>query len=190
MIRDVNRFIDSTHHKRSIEELYGIEDVKSELTNHYSALHRDQALLKLYRSRLHDDAKVEFTLHFKVNADEKLLTTYYLIHCTNHPLGCETMKEIMYKAGTEGRFGYLGPAEGQLTLLQFDNDGLKDLLLKKFAGKSIGYQNMRYETLMDTEAIKANYRTAIQELEKDGKISISGKGPKGGIPDTANIRFK
>lgn len=189
MIRDVNRFIDSSHHKRSIEELYGIEDVNSELTDHYSALHRDQALLKLYRSRLHDDASVKFTIPFKVNADEKLQTTYYLIHCTHHPLGCETMKEIMYKAGTKGRFGYLGPAEGQLTLNQFDNNGLKELLLNKFAGKSISYQQLRYETLMDTEAIKANYRTAIQELEKDGRIEIEGKGPKGGIRDGAIIRF-
>ena len=138
---------------------------------------------------LHDNAKVEFTMPFKVNADQRLQTTYYLIHCTNHPLGCETMKEIMYKSGTQGRFGYLGPAEGQLSLLQFDNDGLKKLLLTRFKGKSIYYSNLRHETLMDTEAVKANYRIALTELEEDRKILIGGKGPRGGVPETAIIRF-
>jgi len=189
MIRDVNRFLDSSRHKRSIEELYGIENVKSELARGYSSLPNDQALLKLYRDRLHNDAKVEFTQPFKINADEKLQTTYYLIHCTHNPKGCEIMKQIMYKAGTEGRFAYLGPAEGQMTLHQFDNNRLKDLLLKKFAGRSISYENLRYDTLMDVEAIKANYKTAILELEKDEKILIRGKGPRGGLLETTIIKF-
>ena len=61
MVRDVNRFMSSMHHKNSIEELYGIENVSSELSNRYSHLPQDQALLKLYRDRLHDGAKVDFT---------------------------------------------------------------------------------------------------------------------------------
>lgn len=189
MIRDVNRFIDSSHHRRSIEELYGVEDVLSELSYDYPLFPRDQALLKFYRDRLHNDAKVEFTLPFKVSADDRLLTTYYLIHCTNYPLGCEIMKEIMYKAGTEGRFGYLGPAEGQMSLHQFDNKGLKDLLLNRFEGESISYKDLRHRTLMDTEAIKANYRTALLELEGDSKVLIEGKGPRGGLPDDAIVKF-
>jgi len=189
MIRDVNRFIESNHHKRSIEELYGVDEVLSRLSKKYPHLPQDRALLKFYRDRLHDDAKVKFTLPFQVNADERLLTTYYLIHCTNYPLGCEIMKEIMYKAGTEGRYGYFGPAEGQLSLHQFDNHGLKGLLLSRFGGKSILYKNLRHETLMETEAVKANYLTALRELKRDGKIHIEGQGPRGGIPDEAIIKF-
>ena len=44
MIRDVNRFINSSHHKRSIEELYGTKDVLSEISETYPSLPKDQAL--------------------------------------------------------------------------------------------------------------------------------------------------
>lgn len=190
MVRDVNRFLESSKHRISIDELFGIDNVLNVLSEKYPNLPKEPALLKLYRMQLHEVAKVKYTLPFKVNADERLQTTFYLIHATNHPMGCELMKEIMYKLGTEGRFGYFGPAEGQMTLTQYDSLlKLKDFLIKKFAGRRLTYQNVRYETLMDTEFIKKHYRQALLELENESKISIKGKGPKGGFPDEAQVIF-
>ncbi|RLI77271.1 hypothetical protein DRP07_12330, partial [Archaeoglobales archaeon] len=186
MVRDVLRFLESSKHRISIEELYGVERVSELLSENYSHLPREQALLKLYRDRLHLDARVSYTLPFKVSADERLQTTYYLIHATNHPKGCELMKEIMYRAGTTGRFGYLGPAEGQLTLMQCDGiSELKGFLLSKFKGRTLSFRDIIYESCMDTAFIKSHYREAIRELEGEGKISIKGKGPRGGISDNA-----
>jgi hypothetical protein len=99
------------------------------------------------------------------------------------------MKEIMYKSGTEGRFGYLGPAEGQMILSQFDINKLKNYLLKKFNGKSISYENLRRQTIMETEAVKANYRSVLQYLDREGKIEIDGKGPRGGVNNESIIKF-
>lgn len=190
MVRDVNRFFESSHHTISIEELYGINNVQETLQNKYSNFPREHALLKLYRDQLHEGAHVKCTLPFKISADERLQTTYYLIHATNHSKGCELMKEIMYKAGTEGRFGYLGPAEGQLALTQFTGlSKLKEFLLNRFNGRTLSYRDLRYKTLMDTEFIKKHYREALLELEHEGKISIDGKGPRGGLPDDAKIAF-
>jgi len=189
MVRDVNRFLYSSNHRISIKDLYGIDDVVEILSN--SNLPKEQALLKLYRKQLHGIANAKYTLPFKINADERLQTTYYLIHATNHPLGCEIMKEIMYKAGTEGRFGYLGPAEGQMTLTQYhDLSKFKEYLQKRFYGRNLTYKNVRHETLMETEFIKKHYRDALLELESEGKVSINGKGPKGGLPNHANIMFE
>lgn len=190
MVRDVNRFFESSHHTISIEELYGINNVQNVLQNQYPSLPREHALLKLYRDQLHEGAHVKYTLPFKISADERLQTTYYLIHATNHPKGCELMKEIMYKAGTEGRFGYLGPAEGQLALTQFTGiSKLKEFLLNRFNGRTLSYRDIRYKTLMDTEFIKKHYREALLELESEGKISMDGRGPRGGLPDGAKIAF-
>ena len=188
MVRDVNRFFRSSNHRISIEELYGINNVQEALQSKYSNLPREQALLKLYRDQLHEDANVTYTFPFKISEDERLQTTYYLIHATNHPMGCERMKEIMYKAGTEGRFGYLGLDDGQLALTQFAGiPKLKELLLNRFNGRTLSYRDLRYETLMDTDFITKHYREALSELESEDKISIDGKGPRGGVPDGAKI---
>lgn len=170
MVRDVNRFFESSHHTISIEELYGINNVQETLQNKYSNLPREHALLKLYRDQLHEEANVKYTFPFTISADERLQTTYYLIHATNHPVGCELMKGVMYKAGTEGRFRYLGPAEGQLALTQFTGiSKLKEVLLNRFSGRTLSYRDIRYETLTDTEFIKKHYHEALLELESEGK---------------------
>lgn len=190
MIRDVNRFFESSRHQRSIEDLYGLQDVQGIVNTKYPDLPREQALLKLYRDELHETANVKYTLPFKVNADDRLQTTYHLIHATNSPKGCELMKEIMYKTGTEGRFGYLGPAEGQMSLTRYDGlSKFKEFLLFRFSGRTVSYQNVRYETLMDTEFVRKHYHDAILELEGEGEIQIAGKGPRGGLPENALITF-
>lgn len=190
MIRDVKRFLESDSHKHSIEELYGICNVAKEIVEKYSDLSQEHALLKLYRDRLHSVGNVKYTFPFKMDADERLQTTYYLIHCTNSPLGCEIMKNIMYKSGTEGRFGYFGPAEGQMILSQFEGvQKLKEFLSSRFTGNTISYQKIRHKTLMDTDFSQKSYREAILELEKAGKVTIKGKGPKGGLRDTSIIIF-
>jgi three-Cys-motif partner protein len=190
MIRDVNRFLKSSKHRISIEELYGVDNAQNILQSEYPDLTQEQALLKFYRDRLHEDANVNYTLPYKVNADEKLQTTYYLIHATNHPLGCELMKEIMYKVGSEGRFGYFGPAEGQKILTQYDDlSKLKDFLLDRFSRRTLSYQKVRYETLMDTYSKKRHYHDALLELEEENKIEIIGKGPRGGLRDNSRIKF-
>lgn len=190
MARDVNRFFESSKHRISIEELYGMDNVKDVLQKQYPNLPREQALLRLYRDQLHERANVKYTLPFRVNADDRLQTTYHLIHATNSPKGCELMKEIMYKTGTEGRFGYLGPAEGQMSLTRYDGlSKFKEFLLFRFSGRNVSYQNVRYKTIMDTEFVRKHYHDAILELEGEDRIQIDGKGPRGGLPDNALITF-
>lgn len=192
MIRDVIRFLESPSHQVSIEELFGIENVLERLNEDpYNNMKKEAALLRLYRVQLHNQANVAYTFPFKINADKKLQTTYYLIHCTNHPKGCRLMKSIMYRSGTEGKLGYLGPAEGQLTLdlPQFGGiEDFKDFLMKKFKDMTISFIDLQYETLMDTPLIEKHYRQAIKELKNENKIYLKKEGPRGGIrPDTLII---
>lgn len=189
MVRDVNRFVESTHHQISIEELFGTLDVKKQISTQYPGVSREKALLELYRKQLHTQANLSYSLPFKVNDDEKIQTLYFLIHCTNHPKGCELMKEIMYKVGTEGRFGYYGPIEGQSALCQYDDSELSNYLLKTYAGQRISFEQIRYRNLMNNSFCKADYREALANLENAGSIEILGKGPRGGIKDECMICF-
>jgi hypothetical protein len=101
------------------------------------------------------------------------------------------MKSIMYKSGTESRFAYLGPAEGQLTLDKFVTiETLKDFLLKNFKDLTLPFQKLIYETLMDTWFIEKHYRQAVRELEEENKISMKNRGVRGGIKDNTLIIFK
>jgi three-Cys-motif partner protein len=190
MVRDVVRFLSSSSHRISIEELYGISNVSKIIETEYPNFTREQALLRLYLDRLRNDACVNYPFPFKVNADEQLRTAYYLIHCTNHPKGCEVMKEIMYSSGTRGRYGYFGPAEGQLSLDQANYiNELKELLIEKFKGMCLDYGDVRYQTLLATACIKRNFKQAILELRKEKKVEIEGMGSRGGLPDNAQISF-
>ncbi len=126
-----------------------------------------------------------------MKADENLQTIYYLIHCTNHPKGCELMKAIMHTSGTEGRFGYFGPAEGQLSLEKFiEGDMLRKFLLEKYRNEVISFKNLRHENLMETPYIEKHYRKAVIELERDNEVIIRGKGSRGGIKEESIIIFK
>lgn len=190
MIRDVDRFHGSSSHRISIEELFGVKDIPILLKQKYSNIPREHALLKLYLNQLRLEANAEFPFPFKVNADDELRTVYYLIHCSNHPKGCESMKEIMFKTGTSGEYGYFGPAEGQLTINQARYlHELKRLLLDRFRGKSLTFQGIRYMTLLETLCNIKHYRDAVKELEIDKQIKIDGKGPRGGILDSSIITF-
>jgi three-Cys-motif partner protein len=190
MIRDVNRFLNSSNHQRSIEELFGVDDVMGIINSDYSNFDKETALLKLYRKQLHKNADVNFTYPFKVNADDKLQTTYYLIHATNNLLGCEIMKSIMYKAGTKGRFGYLGPAEGQMALANFSNlSEFKSYLLDMFVGHTLSFEDIRIKTVNETTYLRKDYQKALKELENESKVFIDGKGRKGAIKDESMVSF-
>ena len=190
MIRDVNRFLKSSQHQLSIEDLFGLDDVMGVIDSNYSNLDKKTALLKLYRKQLHENAGVNFTYPFEVNADDRLQTTYYLIHATNHLRGCEIMKDIMYNAGTKGRFGYLGPAEGQMALENFaDLSVFKNYLLHRFNGQTFSFEDIRIKTVNETIHRKKDYQEALKELEDESKVFIDGKGRNGAIKDESMVSF-
>lgn len=190
MIRDVNRFLKSSNHQLSIEDLFGLDNVMGVINSNYSNLDNETALLKLYRKQLEENANVKFTYPFKVNADKKLQTTYYLIHATNNLLGCEIMKGIMHNAGTKGRYGYLGPAEGQMALENFaDLSIFKNYLMNTFDCQTLSFKDIRIKTVNETTYLKKDYQDALKELEDESKVLIRGKGGKGSIRDESVISF-
>ncbi|KKK98100.1 hypothetical protein LCGC14_2646140 [marine sediment metagenome] len=101
------------------------------------------------------------------------------------------MKAIMHTSGTEGRFGYFGPAEGQLLLENFfEIDTLCNYMLEKYNNKTISFIDLIHENLMETTFIRKHYRDAILQLEKKFQIQIRKKGPRGGINEDTVILFR
>jgi spore photoproduct lyase len=156
---------------------------------------RDQALKDLYIKSLLENASVKYAWAFRVCMDEKYQTLYYLIHATNHFDGLKIMKDIMYGEGTSGSFAYLGPEEskykGQLELFGDDLTSLKKYLVDAFKGQTKTFAEILERTYVHTQFVESHCKEAIRQLEneKDRKIKIEGKGPKGGINKSTIITF-
>ncbi len=196
MVKDINRFmefLEKSSNSFAIKKLFGSEDVSKIIHEKYSNFSKDHAILKLYTELLKKSANVKYIIPYKISADDREETLYYLIHCSNHPLGCEIMKEIMYNTGTKGRLGYYGPIEGQMLLTQYagiDIYNLKILLLERFQGKILTYQKIRYNLINDfPQYSKKQFKKALLELEEEKIVRIEGKGTKGALKETSIIKF-
>jgi hypothetical protein len=108
--------------------------------------------------------------------DQKMQTLYYLIHATKHPLGRIKMKESMKRIGAGGIFAYLGPQDKmtrlQLPLLATNLDELKSLLVERFSGQSITFDDTQILTCMETELVESDYREAIRQLRREGAATV------------------
>lgn len=175
MSKDMNRFLGSEKHSDALDELFGTGKWR-EILEESEEGKQQHELRELYRNQLHKEANVKYSWTYKVGMDETRQTTYYLIHATNNFKGLKIVKDIMYKQSpVEGRFGYLGPDEYQGDLSDFIGGRLnnfKDFLLATFRGKTLSFLNIIEKSYMETSFIEKDYRKALKELEKEGKISV------------------
>jgi len=178
MYRELGRFLERPELEPTIDELFGTDPWREcrELTGGA----RESCLRELYVSQLREQAGVKYVWSFKVRMTEKRQTIYYLIHATNHFRGLDIMKGIMYTQGAGGTFAYLGPEDAsyrqQMRLFVDDADdvqSLKGYLLERFARQKLSYEQVKEKSYQETPSIDKHYRQALQELRKEGKISVT-----------------
>jgi len=192
MLEQVNRFFEDKKLFQSLDNLFGVEKSAEKILQLQEDLQisREDALLKFYRDQLLEVAGVNYTFPFQVCSTNQEKSKYYLIHATNHWRGAEVMKGIMYNEGTKGHFAYLGPAEGQMNLLDYSReDDLVKFLEEHYCGKKICFIDIIRENLNDKPYIEKNYKKALKELLENGKIKIDPIGPRGGFNLSAEITF-
>jgi len=175
MTRDINRFLGLPQVEKHLNALYPTSEWK-QIYQIQSWEERDRALLNLYVKSLKEIAGIKYVFPFRVYMDEKYQTLYYLIHATNHFHGLKIMKDIMKKQGASGNFAWLGPKESlyrhQQKLFDDTISSLKEYLLKIFKGKSKTFDEILEETYQDTRFVEKEYRQALKELEKEGRVNI------------------
>lgn len=174
MLRDIGRFLSNPDLEGTFDSLFGAPHWRDIISTEASNQDKEHQARDFYVQQL-----VELGCYptpFRVCMDEKVQTLYYMIHATRHPKGRILMKEVMARQGAGGVFAYLGPADmsarAQLRLLADNIPALKELLLNEFAGGSITYENVQYESCMDTDLIDRDYREALQDLRRDGHIHV------------------
>lgn len=142
----------------------------------------------------------KYVLPFRFRHEMGNRTSHHLIFVSKHPKGYEIMKEIMAKESSEQTQGVpsfeYNPATLQQPLL-FELtrplDQLESMLLDNFSGKTMTMAEIYDQHHVGKPYIKKNYKTALSNLESQGKVTVHSpedkKRRKGTFADDLKVTF-
>ena len=142
----------------------------------------------------------KYVLPFRFRHEMGNRTSHHLIFVSKHPKGYEIMKEIMAKESSEQTQGVpsfeYNPATLQQPLL-FELtrplDQLESMLLDNFSGKTMTMAEIYDQHHLGKPYIKKNYKTALSNLESQGKVTVHSpedkKRRKGTFADDLKVTF-
>ena len=142
----------------------------------------------------------KYVLPFRFRHEMGNRTSHHLIFVSKAPKGYGIMKEIMAKESSEQTQGVpsfeYNPATLQQPLL-FELtrplDQLESMLLDNFSGKNMTMAEIYDQHHLGKPYIKKNYKTALRNLESQGKITVHStedkKRRKGTFADDLKVTF-
>ncbi len=139
------------------------------------------------------EAGATFVLPFCFKDSHRHCTSHHLILATKHHRGYEIMKEIMAKESStqiQGvpSFEYNPATVRQALLFEYARplEDLEGMLLSEFAGMTLTRKEIYERHNIGRRFISSNYREALFNLEKQGKIitdpTADKRPPRKGIP--------
>jgi three-Cys-motif partner protein len=142
----------------------------------------------------------KYVLPFRFRHEMGNRTSHHLIFVSKHPKGYEIMKEIMAKESSEQTQGVpsfeYNPATLQQPLLfelTSPLDQLESMLLDNFSGKTMTMAEIYDQHHLGKPYIKKNYKTALSNLESQGKVTVHSpedkKRRKGTFADDLKVTF-
>lgn len=187
--------------KEHISSLFGEERheiIKDRLSALNSSKTREYFVVEELCSALKEMGG-KYTLPFRFKAQGGKRTSHHLIFVSKDFKGYEIMKEVMAKESSAHDDGVASfeynpvdnneMKQGLLFKLTRPIHDLADRLLKNFSGKSLKMIDIYKEDSVDTPYIKRNYKNALLELEKEGKITAD-KHKKNTFGDNVIAHFK
>lgn len=181
MIRDVNRFFDTPHRDKALAELFGIpiQRVQDEGRKLALSSNRERGLLELYLKQLRDRASAKYAWWFRVFPQDGGSAIYYLIHASKHIRAFRLMKDKTKKLSAHGDHTFHGKGDlarqTQLQLIGHDIESLKQLMLEKFIGQEITFNDLCDHLYPDPACYfftEPDFRQAGKELRKEGHIRV------------------
>ena len=126
-----------------------------------------------------------YVLPFCFRNEQGSRTSHYLIFVTKHFKGYEIMKGIMAKESSSDEqgvasFQYCQADARQPILFGFSQplDELGDMLLMEFAGQQLTMQEIYQRHNVGRPYIDKNYKAALRQLEREGKIAADPPAEK------------
>jgi three-Cys-motif partner protein len=158
----INRFIGEQDRQEAFDKLFGIPDWRKvhEIANPDQ---RKQFLHDLYLSQLKNVAKVKYVRSFEmINTFGH--TEYFLFFGTNHIEGLKQMKAAMWKVDETGEYQFSDRTDPHQTVLfkrEPDYSQLRNIILKKFKGKTVGIDDLEHYILAETGFRETHYKRSI-----------------------------
>lgn len=181
------QYFGSKSHNKAITSILGTDRWREEIDEELSKEDKAQEFVRLYEDQLRNEADVNYVWPFRMTEEGKEQTNYFLVHATNHFDGFKLMKDIMFRAGAEDKFAYLGPShypyiDQQQKLADFDIGDesqeriqeLSNFLHKEFRDRDepLTLNQVMKETYQETKLIEKHYRKAGKLLKNQGKAEI------------------
>jgi protein gp37 len=171
-----------------VEKLFGNERVVRlrEMAIGMSARRREALVLEESAAAL-GERGFQYVIPFTFKRPDMERTSHHLIFVTKNVLAYTVMKQIMAKESSEFEqgvlsFGYakaLSEYETPL-LFQFDRpiEELGEMLLEHYAGRTLPMREVFEGHHVGRRYIERNYKAALLQLEKEGKITADPSAAK------------
>jgi three-Cys-motif partner protein len=177
--------------QHNVDEMFGDDGWRTQsfVTEHGNT--RERGFLEYFKSRL----ACKYVLPFKVRYDVEdsqgaNRTKYYLLHVSNHVKAALLMKEVMWPLGDEeGTFDYSGETQGILISRTPTVQELEKILLLRFRGQEIGFDELREKTWI-LPFVEKHYREVLKRLEGKSVTVQRITSKQTGISGLDRIRFK
>lgn len=188
----INRDLANPLVHNQLNKLFGDTSWRDQPFMNESGFRREQGFLSFFRTQLKADYALTFRICF--DSEDKMRgrrTKYYLLHASNHPKAILLMKEIMWPLGDEdGTFEFSGVAQGILISKSPKESDLQEILLEKFAGQRIGFDQLRERTC-ELPFMEKHYRSLLQRLRAEGVIKVTPvTSKKNGLRGADLIEFQ
>ena len=172
MYEYINRFGGSPEFADPLDELFGCREWRDGIDEE-DPEKRKSFLYGLYKNQLKASG-AKYVLHFELYEGHRL--KYALFFATNHPKGCDKMKQAMWKVAPFGGSQFRSGLKDQLFLgPEFvDFSPLKEALRSKF-GQDQWVSIEDVDKFMSSDQIEfhtGQYKQVLKEMEEQEEISV------------------
>ena len=175
----------------NVDRLFGDNQWREQAFVHQHGIARENAFLDYFTSKIKAVYKLPFRIGF--DPEDKFKgerTKYYLLHTSNHARAALLMKDVMWHLGDEdGTFDFSGESQGVLISRTPKLEELRNILLSKYSGRELAFDEIRKET-WQLPYIEKHYREVIQTLRSEKVVSVTPvSSKKSGLAKKDLVRF-
>jgi hypothetical protein len=187
----INRDINNQQAQLQLNLLFGDTSWQTQPFVNMHGAEREKAFLAYFTSQLGAKYVLPFRIRFDIEDSRGGGgTKYYLLHGSTHVKAVLLMKEVMWPLGDEeGTFDYSGESQGILISETPTEGELKEILLSRFAGKEVSFDNLCEQT-WELPFIEKYYRAVVKQMEGKEVTIRRITSKKTGIKGDDRILFR
>ena len=190
MYESISRFMRTDGFEPHLDALFGCREWRTALTIDDSQ-QKELFLHDLFQRRL-VDAGMEYVRSFRM-IDTGGRTEYFLFFATHSIKGLEVMTNAMWSVDPSGGYRFSDATDpNQLVLIEPEPDfsQLRSSIVGEFKGQTVGIKEIEDYVIVHTLFRKTDIRTnALQPMEDDGVIQVTGRSRRRTYPPRCTISF-